>query len=145
MKTVYHPSQQRNKLGLYYEKILHPALELAIGESLVKTEDRYDVMDFQGKNCFVELKTRGDQYHYSQSFIKKDGWIIPYCKIEKAKEEVAKGKRVIFFYFWTAGKSLWRWDFSEKDLLGCKIEYPKWHHDLQQQIYIQEKNWKQVY
>ena len=145
MAKVQHPFHERGRFGLYYEKILQPALEMSVGQPLVKTAMTTDTMDFEGETCFVELKSRGDQYHYTQSFIKKDGWLLPSCKIRRAREEVEKGKQVVFFYFWTAGKSLWRWDFNESDLVGCKEEYPLWHHDKQKQIYIKEQCWTRVY
>jgi hypothetical protein len=125
--------------------VLKPAMEKAVGESLVKTSEDNDTMDFEGKTCFVELKTRGDQYHYSQWFIKKDGWLLPTCKITRAHEEVREGKRVIFFYFWTAGKTLWRWDFSSDGLKDSKEDYPSWHQDYQKQTYIKERHWTRVY
>lgn len=141
MKPSSHPFYQRSKYGLYYETILKPKLEDLIGEPILKTTMETDTMDFESETAFIELKTRSDQYHPSQSFIKKDGWILPYCKIQRAREEVAKGKRVIFFYFWLAGKTLYRWDFSEAGILDAKVEYPAWHRDHQQQIYIKEHHW----
>jgi hypothetical protein len=145
MKTIGHPFESRGPLGLYYEKILHPTLEKIVGETLVKTASCFDEVDFEGETCFVELKTRSDKYHYSQSFIQKDGWILPSCKIMRAREEVKKGKKVFFFYFWKAGKSLWIWEFSEEGCLGAKEEYPSWHQDGQKHIYIKQSNWKRVY
>lgn len=145
MRPVKHPYQTRGPLGLYYETILKPALEQSIGEVLVKTEDERDTMDFESQNYFVELKTRSDQYHYSQSFIKKDGWLLPSCKIRRAREEVARGKKVVFFYFWKAGKSLWRWDFSEEGCLDALEKYPEFHLDRQQQTYIKEHHWVRVF
>jgi hypothetical protein len=145
MKTVVHPYQFRGPFGLYYEKVLQPALEKSVGEPLMKTSDEMDMMDFEGDTCFVEVKTRSDQYHYSQEFIKKDGWLLPSCKIARAREEAKKGKTVVFFYFWKAGKSLWRWDFSEESFLDCNEKYPEWHHDQQKQAYIKEQNWTRVF
>ena len=144
MKTVGHPYHIRSKLGLYYEMILKPQIERAIGEEVYKTVESTDTMDYFSETSFVELKTRGDQYHYSQEFIKKKGWLLPYCKIERAREEVKNGKRVVFFYFWRAGKTLWRWDFSEEGCLDAVEEYPPWHQDLQKQIYIKDHHWKRV-
>jgi len=143
-RAVGHPFEARSKLGLYYEMVLKPALEKAVGEPLVKTSEDLDTMDFEGKTCFVELKSRSDQYHYSQWFIKRDGWILPTCKITRARQEVKEGKKVVFFYFWKAGKSLWRWDFSEEGLADCKEEYPQWHQDQQKQTYVKEHNWTKV-
>lgn len=145
MRRVGHPFHHRGPLGLYYEKVLQPALETAVGETLVKTAEERDTMDFEGETCFVEVKTRSDQYHYNQPFIKNDGWLLPFCKIVRARQEVKKGKRVVFFYFWKAGKSLWRWDFSEEGCLGAKEEYPPWHQDKQKQVYIKEQHWTRVY
>ena len=145
MRRIGHPFETRSAPGLYYEKILKPALEKAVGEALVKTSEDLDTMDFSGKTCFVELKTRGDQYHPSLWYIKKDGWILPTCKITRAKKEVNEGKRVVFFYFWRAGRSLWRWDFSEEGCLDALEKYPEWHEDLQKQTYIKEHHWTRVY
>lgn len=145
MRRIGHPFSARSRLGLYYEMVLKPALEKAVGEPLTKTKEEMDCMDFEGRTCFVELKTRSDQYHYSQSFIKRDGWILPTCKIVRARKEVKEGKRVFFFYFWLAGKSLWQWDFSEGGLLDSLEKYPEWHQDYQKQTYIKERHWKRVY
>lgn len=145
MKSATHPFHQRNPLGLYYEKILKPALERSMGEELVKTAEDTDTMDFVGKTCFVELKTRGDQYHYSQSFIQKDGWLLPSCKIQRAVDETKRGKKVVFFYFWRAGKSLWRWDFKLDDIKDIDQKYPVWHIDQQKQAYVKEDKWVRIY
>lgn len=145
MKRIGHPYLTRGPLGLYYEQKLKPTLESIVKEHLVKTEETYETMDFESENCFVELKTRSDQYHYSQSFIKRDGWLLPFCKIERARKEIQKGKKVYFFYFWKAGKSLWIWEFSEEGCLDMKKKYPPWHEDQQEQAYIQERHWKRIY
>jgi hypothetical protein len=145
MRRIGHPFEQRGPLGLYYEIKLKPALEKAVGVQLTKTAEDYDCMDFEGSDVFVELKTRTDKYHYSQSFIQKDGWILPSCKIQRAIAEVKKGKRVVFFYFWMAGKTLWRWDFKLEDVAGIDEKYPEWHQDQQKQAYVKEKFWTRVY
>ena len=129
---------------MYFETILKPRLENIVGEALTKTSESCDEMDFESENYYVELKTRSDSYHPSQWFIKRDGWILPYCKILRARQEIAKGKRVIFFYFWIAGKTLYRWDFTEEGVGDAKLEYPEWHLDQQQQIYIKEHHWIQI-
>lgn len=144
MKAASHPFWSRSKFGFHYEKLLKEKIESVIGEPIQKTSYSGDMMDFESKNYFIELKSRGDQYHFSQTFIKKDGWLLPYCKIDRARKEKSEGKICIFFYFWTAGRSLWKWDFNEEDLVGCKVEYPPWHQDGQRQIYIPEKCWIQV-
>lgn len=145
MRAASHPFWQRSKLGLHFEKVLRPTLQNVIGETILKTEEETDTMDFYSENFFVELKARGDSYHFSQWFIQRDGWLLPYCKIQRAREEAKKGKRCVFFYFWTAGKTLWRWDFNEADLVGIKDEYPEWHRDQQRQVYIPQRCWTQVY
>ena len=145
MKPQDHPFFHRIKLGLYYETTLKPALEQAVGVPLTKTSEETDTMDFEGENCFIELKARSDQYHYTQWFIKKDGWLLPTCKIKRALEEVRNGKQVVFFYFWVAGKTLWRWDFKEEDLNDVENKFPPWHRDYQQQSYVKEHHWIQVY
>ena len=82
MKAASHPFWSRSKFGFHYEKLLKEKIESVIGESIQKTTYSGDMMDFESKNYFIELKSRGDQYHYSQAFIKKDGWLLPFCKIE---------------------------------------------------------------
>lgn len=145
MKPASHPFHKTSVWGLYYERCLLPFLQQSVGEELTKTEEQFDTMDFVSKNCFVELKSRSDQYHYSQEFIKNKGWMLPTCKIQRAIKEVEQGKRVIFFYFWKAGKSLWRWDFHPEDLKDCKDEYPDWHRDQQKQTYVKENHWVRVF
>ena len=144
MKSSTHPFHQRSLWGLYYEKVLQPHLELCVGEALEKTSEDTDTMDFTGKTSFVELKVRSDQYHFSQEFIQREGWLIPSCKIKRAIEETKRGKRVIFFYFWKAGKSLWRWDFKLEDIKDIDEKYPEWHIDKQKQSYIKQEKWTRV-
>lgn len=144
MKPASHPFHERSVFGYHYEKVLKPAIEKILGESILKTTTETDTMDFFSKNCFAELKTRGDQYHYSQWFIKKDGWLLPTCKIRRAIEETQQGKKVVFFYYWTAGKSLWKWDFCLDDLKDTLDEVPAWHHDRQRQSYVLEHHWVRV-
>ena len=144
MKSANHPFHHRSKLGSYYEIVLKPALELDMDRTLTKTAETTDTMDFVGKNCFVELKSRGDSYHYSQWFIKKDGWILPTCKLRRALEEYEKGNQVVFYYFWKADKTLWRWDFHPDCLNVIKNKYPEWHIDKQEQSYVPEDMWRKV-
>ena len=120
-------------------------MEISMDRCLTKTAETTDTMDFEGFNCFVELTTRNDSYHYDQWFIKKEGWILPTWKIRRAIEEKKKGKDVVFFYFWKAGKTLWRWDFQLEDVNDIKNEYPEWHLDKQEQSYVKEEKWKRVY
>ena len=145
MKPSSHPFHKRSRLGLYYEQVLKPTLEKVIGEPIQKTESETDTMDFYSEHFFLELKVRSDSYHYTQEFIKRDGWIVPTCKIMRAIEETKKGKKVLFFYFWMAGKSLWCYEFNERDLSEMKDKYPEWHRDHQQQTYIPESLWKRIY
>lgn len=145
MKPASHPFHKTSIWGLYYERCLLPLLQQSVGEVLTKTAEETDTMDFESTNYFIELKSRSDQYHFSQEFIKKKGWLLPTCKIKRAIQEVKKGKKVVFFYFWRAGKSLWRWDFNEDDLKECIHEYPSWHRDLQEQTFVKENCWKRVF
>jgi len=144
MKEASHPFHKRSVFGYHYEQILKPKIEEILGEAVDKTSEETDMMDFFGESYFAELKTRGDQYHYSQWFIKKDGWLIPTCKIRRAIEEVREGKKVVFFYFWTAGKSLWMWEFKEEDLRDTLDCVPSWHQDHQRQSYVMEHHWTRV-
>jgi len=144
MRASLHPFHQRSRFGLPYEKLLQPVLESILQTTLHHTDSPTDTMDFWSDKYFVEVKTRTDNYHYTQSFIQKDGWILPFCKMIRAKQETAGGKKVVFFYYWTADKSLWRWDYDESILSSCKTEIPFWHRDKQQQIFIPENHWTRV-
>lgn len=139
-----HPFHKLSVLGYHYESKLKPVIQKQIGETITKTTLQTDTMDFESESTFAELKSRSDQYHYSQWFIKRDGWLLPTCKINRAKEELKKGKKVIFFYFWVADKSLWRLDFTEEGCLDMNHKYPEWHHDQQQQTYIKDHYWKRI-
>ena len=139
-----HPFEQRGPIGLHYEQVLKPKIEEILGERIEKTESCFDELDFLGESYFAELKSRSDQYHYDQWFIKRDGWLLPTCKIRRAVEEVKKGKKVVFFYYWMAGKSLWKWDFCLEDLRDTLDCIPPWHHDHQRQSYVMEHHWTRV-
>lgn len=144
MKSATHPFHHRSKLGYYYEMVLKPALETDMGRCLTKTSEETDTMDFVGKNCFVELKTRSDQFHYNLWYIKKDGWILPTCKIRRAIDEYHRGNEVVFYYFWKADKTLWRWNFHPEHLNEIQNKYPEWHLDKQEQSYVPESFWTMV-
>lgn len=144
MRAVNHPFHHRSKFGLYCEKVLQPTIESILGETIVKTSDTMDTMDFVSKSYVIELKSRSDCYHFSQSFIKKGGWVLPTCKLRRAIEETTKGKKVVFFYFWMAGKTLWKWEFKMDDLQDIQSCYPEWHLDKQEQSFVKEHHWTQV-
>jgi hypothetical protein len=126
----------------YGEKNLNAILsflESHLGESITKTTGRYDVMDCVTESKKdLEVKTRCSNYHYNQSFIKKEGWLVPACKINHARES---GRPFVCFYYWKADESIWKFEYSEKAMEGLKPRVPEWNKDRQLHYYIPQDRW----
>ena len=115
-----------------------------IGETLSPTEKFYDTMDAVSENYWIEIKCRRPNYHYTDKIIVKEGWLIPACKIERAKREVAAGKKVSFFYYWTSDCSLWELEFKEETFEDLEPLVPPWHAQKQLHYYVPQDRWIQI-
>ena len=139
-KPSDHPIHTRYPQGMEGQDFLQSLIERHLGESICFTECQTDTMDAESYSFWIEIKTR-PQYHYSLPKIKKEGWIIPVCKILRAREEP---KQVRFYYFWKNDMSLWYYDYCEKDMESAVIKIPENHPDNQPHVYLKQHLWKEV-
>lgn len=131
-------NKSRYDFGVSHEKRLKPILEQILGESLVKTRHLYDVMDFESKSYFVELKSRSPEYWPSDF----PTWLIPSCKEAEAKRN--SHKKTIFFYYWVSTDDLYRLDYDETVFKPYKREVPSWHLEKQEQMYCKKDDFHLV-
>ena len=83
------------------EKRLHPFLEIAIGEKMSKTVSRYDSVDFESPQWYVELKARSKQNATNPITSKTYAtWLLPTCKSKMID------KNLVFFYYYEGDDTL---------------------------------------
>lgn len=74
-------------------------------DNLIKGND-YSVYDFSNKNCFVELKSRTNNYK------KYETTMVGYNKLKIAEKDETDNNYIFFFLF-TDG--LYKWDFNIRE------------------------------
>jgi hypothetical protein len=131
----------RHEFGKTAERDLKPYLESLLGEELTQTESRFDTMDFVSKNYFIELKARTAKYHWETPLIADEGWLIPTCKIDRAKSET---KKVLFFYFWKSDHSLWKLEYSPETFSDLRPRVPWFHSQRQLHYFVPQDRWELV-
>lgn len=128
--------------GYEGEDKLTSAISQCLGEQVIKTASAFDSMDFGSPTYFVELKRRGLDWTYHDTKIKEEGWFMPSCKVIKGWEEISKGKRVFFFYFWSFDKTLWSYEMSATDFTQKDDHFvPKNHYDTMLHVTIPQDKW----
>jgi hypothetical protein len=125
------------KFGLSWEKELMPLCAKVLNEEFVKTSYEYDTMDFQGKDCWAELKVRGPSYYPCQF----QSWLLPYCKIQRAMTEE---KQVFYFYYWTSTKQLFVIEYNKELFDTFRVDCPEWKQDKQIQIWVPSQHWEEI-
>jgi hypothetical protein len=134
-------NKERWEFGKASEKEIKPFLESIIGEPLIPTSKFYDTMDFESESYLIELKTRSNKYHWDSPVILKEGWLLPECKIDRAKKET---KKVLFFYFWASDQSLWTLEYSPEVFADLKPKIPFWNPDRQPHFYVPQDEWTRI-
>lgn len=128
--------------GYEGEDKLTSAISTYLGEHVVKTSATFDSMDFCGEKTFSELKRRSTDWTYYDTKIKEEGWLMPSNKVMKGWEEISKGKRVFFFYFWSFDKTLWAYEMSETDFTQKDDHFvPRNHYDNMLHVTIPQEKW----
>jgi len=128
--------------GLEAELKLTLEISKTLQEPIQKTKGTFDSMDFTGPRVFVELKRRGLDFCYHDVKIKEEGWLMPSCKVMKGWSELAEGKRVYFFYFWSFDKSLWMYEMKSGDFTEPGSHtVPKYHYDKMLHVKIPQDSW----
>jgi hypothetical protein len=134
-------NKSRHAFGKLGESELLPLLESYLGEKFTPTERSNDMMDAYSANYYVEIKTRSPTIHWSNPKIQEQGCLMPACKIQRAREEAAKGKKVSFFYFWKCDGSIWELPWSEEVVEGLTPFVPFWHPEKQLHYTIPVDRW----
>lgn len=142
----YHPAiSGLVTYGKEGEEKLMEAISYVVGEAVTKTTATFDTMDFEGHFSFSELKRRSSDWFYCDEKIKREGWLIPSCKVIRGWEELSNEKRVFFFYFWMRDKSLWMFEMKEGDFCNDGDHFiPKGHYDKMLHVAIQQDRWKRI-
>ena len=122
-------------------KILIPVIEEYLVEPLEESKLFYDIMDAKTATYDIEVKSRTPKYHWTDSFIMRDGWLIPKCKIDYAK---TSKRPMLFFYWWKKDNSLWVWEYSYEDMIGLHSFIPPFHKEQQEHYNIPFKYWKRI-
>jgi hypothetical protein len=135
-------NKERHTFGKLGEEEVLPLVEMVLGENLTPTEKFYDTMDAVSENYWVEIKTRSDKYHWTDTLIADEGWLIPACKIKRALSETTK--KVCFYYYWRRDKSLWELEFSPEKIEGLEPRVPWWHQQKQLHYYIPQERWTRI-
>lgn len=135
------PKADRIKYGLAYEPLLKPFLETFLQDTLTKTKSQYDNYDFLGEKTYSELKVRRGRYHYTDACM-KEGWLLPYVKLDRATTLLKEGKEIYFFYFWESDSSLWALKYDPS--IKFKTLTPPWHQDAQLQVLIPQDYWTKI-
>ena len=100
------------------------------------------MMDMVGDTTFSELKRRSRDWSYRDEKIKKEGWLMPSCKVIEGWEQKSRGKKVYFFYLWMCDKSLWMYELKDGDFTQDGSHFiPRGHFDNQLHVRIPQEKW----
>ena len=120
----------RHTFGWAKEEELRPVIEGLLGEMLLHTNNRYARHDWDCETFCVELKSRtGASTDY-------DKWLLPACKIDKARE--AK-KPTIFFYYFEKDEALFKCVYDER---FNYLERSVPHFTKQEHVYVPSVWWE---
>jgi hypothetical protein len=114
---MYKTKQQIGKEAV---QIVLPMIQENLGECFTATKERFNTLDLESESYWVEVKSRCPPYHPAHPKL-ADGWLIPTCKIERAKKE---SKQTFFFYFFWEDGSLWKYRFKPEDFQGLIPKKP---------------------
>lgn len=134
--TRYNHS--RYTFGSALENKLKPLLEQILGETLTKTREFYDMLDFESESYFVELKSRTKQY-YPSDF---NTWLLPVCKGEEANRK--NHKKTFYFYYWSSTDEIYLLEYDNDLFNTFHQEIPYWHLEQQNHYWIPCSEWSLV-
>jgi hypothetical protein len=134
-------NKERWDFGKKNQDALIPFIEKYLGESITETKAFYDTIDGKTEKRDIEIKSRGDSYNWDTPFLKKNGWLLPACKIDYAKES---GKPFHCFYYWKSDGSVWEWVYNPVDMIGLSPYIPPHHKEKQYHYDIPFSYWKRL-
>ena len=98
------------EFGLSKEDEYFNILKDCFDETLIKSINKYDLFDYIGNDCFIELKSRRNTHN------KYPDTMIGYNKIEFAQ---STNKIIIFCFSFTDG--LYYYKFNKEDLINNNL------------------------
>tara|TARA_R110002096_G_scaffold322812_2_gene516884 strand:+ start:24 stop:461 length:438 start_codon:yes stop_codon:yes gene_type:complete len=108
METKYKAIYNKDyNFGIKEEEKLKPNLEEFFKVNLEKTIGRYNLFDFIGKNYYIEIKSRKNKLTQYPTTI------VGINKINKAKQLVKEGNRILFIFNFT--DSIDFWEYKDED------------------------------
>lgn len=134
-------NKERWDFGRVNQTALLPFLEQHLGETITETTAFYDTMDGKTKTKDVEIKTRSEKYNWQSDYIMAEGWLIPCCKVETARQTK---RPTFFFYFWKCDGSVWELEYTEEKFRDLKPVVPPWHKEKQPHYYVPFTRWKRI-
>jgi len=112
-----------------------------LGEKITETTEFYDTMDGKTEQKDLEVKTRTPKYNWKSDYIMKEGWLIPCCKIDRAR---VSGRPTFYFYYWKCDDSVWVLEYSKEKFKGLQARIPPWHKEQQEHYYVPFNLWKRI-
>ena len=134
-------NKEKAAYGKKNEDIIQHFLPLIYGEAFRHTTAEKDELDFVSENYWVELKTRKPTYSWCDDVIKREGFLMPHCKLIRALNERRATK---FLYYWKKDHSLWEWSFTEDAAKSLKPFVPHFHYTKQVHVNIPFDWWKRI-
>jgi hypothetical protein len=134
-------NQARHEFGIQNQTALLPFLENYLGEKIIETKKFYDTIDGKTETKDIEIKTRTPKYHYTDRKIVEEGWLIPACKIQHARESE---RPFVCFYYWKSDESVWEFVYTEEKLKGLKPFTPSWHKEKQLHYTLPQHLWTKL-
>ena len=89
--------------GITEEQKIKPDLEEFFKVDLEKTIGRYNLFDFIGKDYYIEIKSRKNKLTQYPTTI------VGINKINKAKELIKEGNRILFIFNFTDSIDFWEY------------------------------------
>lgn len=141
-----HPCiESKVAYGEEAEEKLIELLSNRVKEPLVKTKETFGILDFSGPSVVAELKKRTSDWSYHDEKIKREGWLIPSCKILRGWEHLSEGKKVFFYYYWACDKSLWEYELLQSDFTAPGSHFvPRGHYDQMLHVAVPQGKWKSL-
>lgn len=135
----YIPYNQSKEIGLLGERLVFPLIEQFLCEPITHTPTETDTLDGETPSYWIELKTRNKPYSMTHPLIKKDGLLLPECKIKRASSE---SKPTYFFYYFLEDDSLWYYKYNSEDFVNLKPVTPYWTR--QSHYFVPASLWEEV-
>ena len=119
--------------GFNKENTLKERIEAAVGESILKTQERYAKFDYHSDNFYIELKSRRATTKGGYPLLPEtnDTWLLPTSKAPEDDE-----KEAVYFYYYEADNSLWYILYDRELFETFHRESPLWHPGRQEHWYI---------